>query len=488
MRAQWPLIALTGAVVLTVNIDLGIALATDTLKIGAVVALLPVLVIAGAALIASNRAILVFGAFALDLSGVIALRRPIVGHFWASDVVLILALVSWLAAWLIAPGGHRPRLPNTPLLRWPLLVLAIFVGVGVVRGHERWGLGYLSQPVRFVLYAGIAFAIADLTVRQVWQALVAVFYLGAIANSIAAVYYLATGTVQEAAKPGVSTGGTRALALTTALYLTGSVVLALLNLEREQRIGRRSIHLLIGGLATFGIVVAYGRGVWFALTAVLIVLFLTRRRLRTAAVTMLPLLLPALIAGSVLLVNASPGFVPNLFTRLTTLRTNDPSIGWRQAANRAVWKQVREDPLLGVGFGKGATFVDNGSKFTITQDPHNSYLFLWAGGGAATLAAFLLVYLVFLVDAWRRQRHQGDLSRSLIVACVAIWFCFAADTLSSPQLTQANSLLALWTLMLLPSVVPYIRRDSRQSSSFRDRALRAPPGSPAADGTRQAIA
>jgi O-antigen ligase len=453
-----PITILGLATIALLNVELGVMLATSPRKYGVVAAALPVLVAAGGAIVARNRAILVFGAFALDLSGINAIRGPVVGgHLWASDFLLALAVVSWAAAWLIAPRAHRPSWPKTPLIGWPLLVFAIFVGAGIVRGHERWGLSYFSQPLRFVFYAGIALAIADLTVRQAWQALVSVFYAGALVNAVAAVYYLATGTSQWEATSRVSTGGTRVLALTTALYLTGTVVLALLNVEREENVRRRMVHVAFGALALFGIVVAYGRGVWFSIIAVLIVLFLTRRRLRLAVVTTLPLLLPALVAGSVLLVHSNPGFVPRVVTRFTTVHASDPSVGYRHAANRAIWEQVRQDPIFGIGFGKGASFIVDGVTYTITQDPHNTYLFLWAGGGAVTLFSFLLLFVIFLVDAWRRYRFQTDQARALIVACVAIWFCFALDTLSEPQLTQANSLLALWTLMLLPSVVPLVR-------------------------------
>ena len=395
----------------------------------------------------------------MDLSGITPLRKEIIGgHIWASDLVLFAALIAWAAAWLIKPGGRRPAWPKAPVLSWPLLLFAAFVAVAVVRGHVLWGLGYLSQPVRFAIYALIAFAISDLTPRQAWQVLVAVFYLGVVVNAVAAVYYLATGTVQSEIGAGVSTGGTRVLALTTALYLTGGVVLALLNFEREQRIGRRLLHLLVGGLAMFGIVVSYGRGVWFALTAVLVALFLTRRGLRRGAYFVVPLLLPLLLAGVFLLVHSNPGFVPRVITRLTAVSTEDASIRWRQAANRAIWQQVQENPTFGVGFGKGATFVVDRARWDITQDPHNSYLFLWAGGGIVTLGTFLLLYVVFLADCWRRYRFQPELPRMLIAACVSIWFCFAVDALSEPRLTQANSLLALWVLMLLPTTVPYRSR------------------------------
>jgi O-antigen ligase len=288
--------------------------------------------------------------------------------------------------------------------------------------------------------------------------LVAVFYTGAIVNAFAAMYYLATGTTQQEASSSLSTGGTRVLALTTALYLTGGVVLALLNFEREQRVGRRLLHLLVGALAVFGIVVSFGRGVTFALIAVLIALFLTRRRLRSATYAVTPLLLPLLVASMFFLVHTDPGFVPRVTTRLSTVSSNDASIRWRQAANRAIWAQVQENPTFGVGFGKGATFVVDRARWDITQDPHDSYLFLWAGGGIVTLGSFLVLFVVFLVDSWRRYRFQPELNRMLIAACVSIWFCFAADALTEPRLTQANSLLALWVLMLLPTTVPYRSR------------------------------
>jgi O-antigen ligase len=440
----------------TLNVALGLALALGAGNAGLVAAAVPLMVVISATVIASNRAILVFAVFAIDLSGITPLRREIIsGHVWVADLILFAALIAWAAAWLIRPDGRRPSWPKAPILSWPLFLFAAFIAVGVIRGHELWGLGYLSQPVRFVMYALIAFAISDLTPKQAWQVLVAVFYTGAIVNAGAAVYYLATGTTQQEASSSLSTGGTRVLALTTALYLTGGVVLALLNFERERQVGRRLLHLLVGVLAMFGIVVSFGRGVTFALIAVLIALFLTRRRLRSAAFAVTPLLLPLLVAGVFLLVHSDPGFVPRVTTRLTTVSSDDASIRWRQAANRAIWGQVQENPTFGVGFGKGATFVVDRARWDITQDPHDSYLFLWAGGGIVTLGSFLILFAVFLLDSWRRYRFQPELNRMLIAACVSIWFCFAVDALTEPRLTQANSLLALWVLMLLPTTVPY---------------------------------
>jgi O-antigen ligase len=457
MRAdQRPLLLAIGALA-AANVALGAGIALSRVEPIGLLALLPAVLVVGAALIASNRAILVFGAFALDLSGVIALREPVLGDsVYASDIVLVLAVGSWLAAWLIAPEGRRPSWPKTPILGWPLLVFALFIGMGVVRGHELWGLSYLSQPVRFVIYAGMAAAVADMTVRQAWRGLTVVFYLGAVWNAFSAIFYLATGTVQWETGSRVSTGGTRVLTLTTALYLTGALVLALLNFERERRVVQRLGHLAIAALAAFGIVIAYGRGVWYAMAAVLVAMFLTRRRLRAGVLALLPLMLPVLVLGGILLVQANPGFFPNIAERFTTIQSGrDASIGWRTAANDAIWDQVREQPVIGVGFGKEASFTVNFTSFDITQDPHNSFLFLWAGGGILTLGAFLFLFALFLRDTWLRYRGtSAELSRSLLAWCVAIWFCFVVNSLVEPQLTQANSILVFWILMLLPTVVP----------------------------------
>jgi O-antigen ligase/polysaccharide polymerase Wzy-like membrane protein len=447
------------------NVALGLALASAPAARVTILALLPALVVAAAALIASNRAVLIFGAFALDLSGILPLRKPVIGSsIFASDLILLLALGSWLAAWLIAPSGRRPSWLRTPLFGWPLLVFAIFIGNGVVRGHERWGLSYLSQPLRFVLYAGIAAAIAGLKPRQAWKGLVVVFYLGAISNAIAAVYYIATGTQQDVRLGGeLATGGRHILTLTTALYLTGAFVLALLSLEQEQQARRRMLHLLVGALAGFGIFVSYGRGVFYSLAAVIFVLCLTRSRLRNAAFVVLPIVLSVVVLTN-LLIGTTPSFARGLTKRVTT--TNDPSIQWRQAANAAVWQQVRQDPLLGVGFGKHAQFVANFNRWDITQDPHDSYLFLWAGGGILTLGSFILLFLIFLGDSWRRYRSQVEqLPRALIAWCVSLWFCFALNTLVEPQLTQSNSMLVFWSLMLLPAIVPCVGKENRHPPS-----------------------
>jgi O-antigen ligase len=172
-----------------------------------------------------------------------------------------------------------------------------------------------------------------------------------------------------------------------------------------------------------------------------------------------PFCIPFIVLAGLILARTDPSFVPGIVHRALALNSSDPSIQWRQGAVAAIWAQVRENPIFGVGFGKGASFTVNFVRFNITQDPHDSYLFLWAGGGILALGSFLFLFLIFIRDSWRRYRLQSELPQVLIVWCVSFWACIALNTLVEPQLTQPNSLLVLWILMLLPTIVPYAKTD-----------------------------
>ena len=103
----------------------------------------------------------------------------------------------------------------------------------------------------------------------------------------------------------------------------------------------------------------------------------------------------------------------------------DENVQWRIQANRAVLAEIREAPLLGVGFGREVDFFMNiedpvtgvarPQQFEIGQDPHNGYLFLWAGGGLAALGTFPLfpffLFCAFLRFLALEQSYVGNVNR-----------------------------------------------------------------------------
>jgi hypothetical protein len=64
-----------------------------------------------------------------------------------------------------------------------------------------------------------------------------------------------------------------------------------------------------------------------------------------------------------------------------------------------------------------------------------------------------MLLVVFAVDALRRLRGADEYGAALIVWSLAMALIFVVYTARNPQLTQPGSLLAFWTVLLLPSLV-----------------------------------
>jgi O-antigen ligase len=450
------LFAALAAGVLALNAAIGAAV-IELGPTAAAVAFVPAALLAFGALVAWSRVALVFLAFGLDLSGVDELRYPLASGtgITAPDLLVLLALGSWAVEALLRRDG-TPRWPRTPVLGPPLVLFATFLLVAILRGQVAYDAPFLGQPLRFLLYAGIAAALAGLSARTVYGAIVAVFYLATFWKGTLALVYLTTGAqpfADHLRATGISTGGERVLGVTTAIYMTGALVLALLNVELTRSAGRRVLHFAVALLALFGVVVTYGRAAYVAAAIVLALLFVTRPALRRAVSGLLPIFVPLFVLVGVVLPLTIPDLVPTFVDRVSSDVGNDASWRWREAAYLAVLGQFHESPLLGVGFGKLETFTVDFTQFTITQDPHNSFLFLLGGGGALTLGAFVLLLAVFFVDGVRRMRASQGIERALVTFALALVAVFCINTLAEPQLTQPASLLAFWTALVLPGVV-----------------------------------
>jgi hypothetical protein len=271
-------------------------------------------------------------ALGLPLTSAAQLDRPlpIPGSLsvYVSDVVVLLAVVSWLAARLLVPAGERGAWLRTPVLGLPLLAFAALLVPGIIRGHERYGASYLGQPARLVLYAALAFAMTELRPRDVYRGIVAVFYAGAAWQAVLGVYHLATGTSQTPISE-LSTGGVRALSLTTGMYLAGALLLAVINLELDRSSRWRALHFAVAGLAAFGIVVAFGRTTFLALVLVLPFLLWRLRELRARALRLWRWWVPVGIVGVGLVLVFVPGIASTFAHRVSANPLTDRSVEWR---------------------------------------------------------------------------------------------------------------------------------------------------------------
>ena len=435
---------------------LGVMVADERAR-GVALAVVPVTLVAIGSLIASSRAVLVFAALAIELFKPLPLSGPLPLHagvtLYPSDILVLLAVASWAAAWLVNREQARPSSLHTRLLGWPLLLFGIALIAAIVRGHELYGQHLVGVPLRFLVYAGIVAAMTDLNSRDAYKWLVALFYVGTVWQVIVAVYRHAAGTTSASLSGTLSTGGERFLGGSVAMFMAGALLLALLNLERERRAGRTALHLLMAALATFALVNTFQRTT-FALVSVLVPLsLLVFRRIGARVVVFLPLFAPFLVLAILLIPKATPNLFPGLAHRITASPSTDATVNWRLRAYAAVWAQVRESPLTGVGFGRPAKFISKGVHYDVAQDPHNQFLYLWAGGGLLLFGSFILLLVVYLLEAWRRFRSAAKDDRYLIFFAVSFWFVFVVNSLTGIILTTPHLLLAFWILMLLPMVV-----------------------------------
>ena len=453
-----------GAAVL--NAGLAVILAHRGGTSSALLAFLPLLLVLFGMLVSSNRTVLLAAALGLSMTLPVLqkpLPIPVPGKLYLADVVVILAVGTWLVRRLTLPAESRRGFPTTPLLGPLLLLFAGAILWAALRGHYAYGANVFGEPLRLFGYALVAFAFVDLNPRTTYRTIVAVFYTGTVWMFLNAVYYNATGSSQTD-QIDLSTGGRRILALSTAIYLAGGLFLALLNLEMDRTASRRAVHMLIAALALAGIIVAYGRATYLAVAVVVPVLFLFLPRLRRGFISMLPICLPFILLLAIAVPHVAPSLESTFSNRVLKSNGSDVNVLWRQAAAGALWQQVHESPITGVGFGKSATFRFNGVETTINQDPHDSFLFLLAAGGILTLGGFLLLVLTFAVDAVGRLRRTTDPHQRLIVLwSMAMLWAFLVNAAAGPVLSDPVMLLTIWAVMLLPSSIgPAAGRTARQ--------------------------
>jgi O-antigen ligase len=470
------------ALVLAANTLIAYILARGEFALALPVGVLPIALIAFGALVARNRAVLLIAALALPMIDVIREAPLFSGglQIYPADVLLILAVGSWIGQRLLAHDEETRRALRlrSSLLVWPTILFGSLVLVALLRGHAAYGESYLGNPARLLLYAAAGTTLAGLTARQVYRAIVLVFYSGTVWVLLSVAFHFSSGTSQTRADT-LSTGGTRFVALSVSLYVAAALFLALLNLELDQRMGMRALHLSMVGLSTFGILLAFGRGTFAAVAAVVPLLVLGFRRVRSAVFAVVPLLIPFIVLVALVVPHVFPDLGPTLADRVSLSAVEDPStdqsLNGRLLASEQIWREVRDEPMIGSGFGRTATVVIVGIPRTISQNYHNSWLYLLAAGGALLLSSFLLVCAAFVVEVIRRLRQPLEAHERILVLWSAFTlFAFLINALAEPLFGWPSVLLTVWILLFIPSVVPLREQTETESARLtRTRLVRA---------------
>ena len=355
-------------------------------------------------------------------------------------------------------------MPASPVLGWPLVAFGVLIVIPLLRGHYSYGAHVLGQPLRLIALrsnrrhsrrgdsgARLCACCVSSSTRARWSA---------CSGRRTTSRPVDPRSNRSTCRPA----GSRPLAISTSLYCAGALFLALLTVRTAPSRARSLPHLVIAGLGLVGVVLGFGRGVFAAVAIVLVVFLVASKGIRRGVLVGIPLALPIVLLAAVFVMHTAPAVVTSFQHRISAPPAQDANVIWRERANAAVLAQVREQPLVGVGFGRGSSFyisVKSASGFLVPvrqdigQDPHDGYLFLLAGGGILALGSFLALIAVFAIDAWRRYRGSiDDTERLLILWACATLFCFLFEAGSGTMFEFPSDLLPIWALLVLPGLVP----------------------------------
>jgi O-antigen/teichoic acid export membrane protein len=143
------------------------------------------------------------------------------------------------------------------------------------------------------------------------------------------------------------------------------------------------------------------------------------------------------------------------------------SIDQRIGTYRVVWREIKEDPFVGVGLD----IVSVTKPFPVVSDeydPHNIVIGLWYKTGLVGLAGMLIAFFAIFRSGWNailqsRSETERNVAASLVCAVVA----FVAFAMSEPVLFSRYGWISAALLLALRAVQrrdsPVARARSRES-------------------------
>jgi O-antigen ligase len=192
----------------------------------------------------------------------------------------------------------------------------------------------------------------------------------------------------------------------------------------------------------------FTRGYWLAAVIALFLFFIF---LKPASKTRAALLMILLLSISLLLAEL---YLGDIFSYLSTAVVdrftsigesfNDVSVVNRLVESKAVWEQIKINPIMGYGLGKTYWFQPLIPRDLPTWYVHNGYLYLWYKTGLMGLIFFFGFYGIITWRGYKLyQKNSGNWGGILVLALTSCLLAMLVVNLTSPQVNQKDSLLII---------------------------------------------
>jgi O-antigen ligase len=329
-----------------------------------------------------------------------SLAKPDATNVDAADILLIIALVSWLI------NNALGRAPDPWIRRnWMLLPAVLFLAVNAaslawsVRPHST--LIFTIQLTELIILYPLVLSSLPTSAARLRQGLYLVVWITAGLSVIAIAVYAGNHHAQTA---GTYLPGINKNALGT--FLVAGAVLGFALWLQGSKGTVRTLLALASLIDIGGTLASDSRGAMLGgVVGIVCVAFLLRRRRLAAPVVALAL---AGVIGVAYLAVIAPSRVAATSTAGSYNSTLIRHLSWRQAIHK-----IEANPWLGTG---ARTYEGNLGQYGTLPDPNNLFLLTWAElgiPGMITLGFLLFRFAVLLV---RARRLPDDISAAAVGA------------------------------------------------------------------------
>lgn len=429
----------------------------------------------------------VIGFFAVACVLAVSLMRPEIGWLLIAAMVLEVVPSGWQPTVRLAGGSIKaydmlmaalfaslilklwwqpsrnigwPRLMNIPLL---YLLTALTVSVCYVLGF-RHNSEWLSEARVQLLWLMLPMAVVgiDSPIRHRRVAIGVVCFGITIALYVILQAFLGLRIMTDARIEPLDIDRNADITRSFAgggIYLLIFTMILLFNgvIHRRFRWGIALPAILILAL---GLAVQYGRGIWIAAAAGLLLSAFLYRGLLSAATTGLvsALAVAALLAGlSIEMPRVSEAMIERVAGIFEEVQQG-ASLRWRYVENRDAMHQIAQHAFLGVGIGGDYKAMDTHSFGDEMHYVHNGYLFfplklgLWA---AAIPVAFILAF-GWMMRRVLRGAPAGSLERLYAASLAGAAFVPVLTCFTQPEWADPKALMAV---VILFALLLLLRRD-----------------------------